>query len=191
MLLYNITMSYDMTNMLQKSDIRYKIGFDPSLNLSPEYKAHFRSIVKEVLDDDNGWKKYGYHFTCLSTSKSDIIHPDFYMELAGPEKIKSTCNLIGLSCYHPTGTKFLFNQSHFYIPTIFIHIGNWNGGSKSKLPLDKYRYYAINHEVGHFLGLSHPPSDHRCGSNGVAYVMNQMSLGAQAIYPCLYENYLP
>lgn len=160
------------------SHIKYKICFDSALGLTSQDKAHFRSTVKSILDDDNGWKKYGFDF---AVGKKDGV--DLYIELASPEKIYNTCHFAGLSCYDPT----VVGEP----PHIYIHIGNWNGGSKSSLPLDKYRYYAINHEIGHFLGLNHPEKDSRCGPDGIAYVMNQMSLGPGAIYPCVYENYLP
>ena len=157
-------------------NIKYKILFDQSLDLSAQDKKDFRRIVKTVLADDKGWAKYGHHF---SVGKKDDFN--VYIELASPQKIQSVCVFTGLSCYN--------DQED--IPHIYIHYDNWNGGSKSGLPIHQYRYYAINHEIGHFLGFNHPNKKDRCAPDGTAYVMNQMSLGAEAIYPCLYESFLP
>jgi hypothetical protein len=132
--------------------------------------------VKEILDDPDGWRTHGYIFT----KSSNPI--DINIQLASPKKIEKICNLYGLSCYDPV--------THI-IPTIYINYKNWNGGSKSNLSLANYRYYVINHEIGHFLGFSHPDKNNRCGPDGVAYIMNQMSLGEAGIYPCLYESYKP
>ena len=39
---------------------------------------------------------------------------------------------------------------------IYINLNRWTKGSKaSKLNLNNYRHYVINHEVGHILGFDH------------------------------------
>lgn len=74
----------------QKNHIKYKICFDRTLGLNAQDKAHLRSTVKSILDDDNDWKKYGFNFTV--GKKGDV---DLYIELASPEKIYNTCNFVG------------------------------------------------------------------------------------------------
>jgi hypothetical protein len=64
------------------------------------------------------------------------------------------------------------------------------GGSKSKLPIQQYRKYVINHEVGHWLGLDHTecPID-QCRAMGLvecpASIMQQMTRGPKHIWPCI------
>jgi hypothetical protein len=142
--------------------------------------------IASVLNDRRGWKKYGVIFReikeiDLQSSNHKNKLRFIFRNAADTEKM---CQMVGLSCY-----------IHKNIPEIIINEHNWNGGSHSSLPIDRYQTYLINHEVGHFLGLSHSkcPIDF-CKKKGIdkcrGSIMQQMSRGPNHIYPCL-ENEWP
>lgn len=147
--------------------------------------AEFARKTKEVLEDDRGWKKYGYIFVNADTGGAPLTSKILTINLVTLPEVQSACNTVNLSCYVTT------NHS------VFINIDNWNGGSKiskeNALTLDEYRTYVICHEVGHSLGLDHPshlsPEGTRsqcdptlAGQKGS--VMMQMSKGLDHISPC-------
>jgi hypothetical protein len=141
--------------------------------------AGFGPEVDRILADPRGWLKYGYHFV------RDAARPDVHIRLETPSRADALCNgLRGLSCWRPRARD------------IIIHEGNWNGGSRSELPLRRYHNYVINHEVGHFLGLEHqqcPKAE--CERRGVAAgacpasIMQQMSRGPDHIAPCVESDW--
>ena len=63
--------------------------------------------------------------------------------------------------------------------------------NKSELPLDKYRNYVINHEVGHSLGLPHAtcPHDGQVAPY-IGSIMQQMTKGPSHIAPCKENDWL-
>ena len=124
-------------------------------------KAQFVNAVKRILLDARGWRKYGYEFIFVDPKdKCDItvrLASIRHMEREYDESFKglSVCNM---------ATR-----------VIDINSGRWFGGSEaSGLPLDQYRQYVINHEVGHALGCRQHA--HQC-VDGVAPVMMQQTKG--------------
>ena len=112
--------------------LRYKVSVEPGINKSLK---HFAKKVSEILNNKKSWKlkfvqdNNDYHF--------EII-------LARPSLIKTTCGFGKLSCADMVTNK------------IYINLNRWIKGSKfSKLNLEGYRNYVINHEVGHILGFDH------------------------------------
>ena len=101
----------------------------------------------------------GYNFE--HKDQNDNI--DFNIMFVSDSYIKRTCNFSGLSC---ADTKY--NK-------IYINVDRWRKGSRlSKLSLDDYRVYVINHEVGHILGRQHV----KPGNSGTKVpVMVQQTLG--------------
>ena len=151
--------------------ILYSTSVSPSIQDVSEQE--FAEKVGAVLQDPRGWSKYGYKFV---RADSAIAKP-MLIRLETLSVAEELCKFKGFSCWRP-----LSND-------IIIHHGNWNGGSKSQLPLDRYRNYVINHEVGHSLGLFHQKCPAKeCALRGVdpcpASVMQQMTRGPEHIAPC-------
>lgn len=144
-----------------------------------EHAQEFTDKVRDVLGDSRGWAKFGYSFEEIE-GKAPEGSETLEIILASDEEVEAYCGFkeregISLSCYDPGAHK------------IMINLKNWLGGSKSTLPLERYRTYVINHEVGHALGLDHNvcPAPGQPGS-----VMQQMTKGPDHVAPCQ-ENDLP
>jgi hypothetical protein len=129
--------------------------------------------TRQVLNDPRGWLKYGYKFVEQTEPTTDkVLHIIF----------KSYDTILKIA---PSHSKFSYYRPAFH--DIHINMKNWNGGSASSLPLDDYRSYVINHEVGHALGLDHA----KCPkAGGPGSVMQQMTRGPAFISPCI-ENAWP
>ena len=140
--------------------------------------------IVDTLNDPRGWVKYGYKFVYIN---DDYVVPGllnmYFMTNTNMVK-KFGYGIARLSCYVP--------REH----AIYYNIENWNGGSASSLPVDRYRTYVINHEVGHALGLDHTECPiEQCmamntGNMCKGSIMQQMSKGPKHIYPCI-ENEWP
>lgn len=144
--------------------------------------------IVDVLNDPNGWAKYGYKF--IYVNDDGYVVPDLlniYFK-TNANMIKSFGYRIArLSCYVPSEHAIYFN------------IENWNGGSASTLSVNRYRTYVVNHEVGHALGLDHAkcptnscaanPSHPNASSGCKGSVMQQMSKGPDHVYPCIENEY--
>ena len=155
------------------------ITYDTSVNNNVKTsEKDFSDEVDRILNDPRGWLKYGYKFIRAVASQ---LH--FQIRLETGEIANTLCHANGLSCARPS------------LNSIIIHEGNWNGNSKSQLPLKKYHNYVICHEVGHLLGLPHKQCPiAECRRRGMkecpASIMQQMTLGPVAISPCI-ENDWP
>lgn len=136
---------------------RYAIEDDPT-------HGQFTKKISDILSDPRGWNRAGVYFKKVEVSDN----PDCVIRLRSAAKTEPMCGFKNLSCFRPTEKDIIINHT------------NWNGGSKSELPIDRYRNYVINHEVGHALGLEHTVNDKK---PGVASVMMQMSKGPKHIYP--------
>lgn len=169
-----------------------------TVNVSPFLRdvvslAEFRNFVNSVLNDDRGWKKYGFIF-----NEVDNGYNNLYIELSPLDKMQTVCKTRTMSCYDPS--------SH----SVYINYKNWMGQSPISLEnppgmsLEEYRIYVINHEVGHGLGLLHPmfydpnkihannsqypPGYTQCDPKRIkkkGSVMMQMTRGTDFISPCL------
>jgi hypothetical protein len=153
--------------------ITYDTSVDDNVKTS---NKEFSDEVDRILNDPRGWLKYGYKFIRDANAT-------FQIRLETENNANVLCHANGLSCARPT------------LNSIIIHEGNWNGNSKSQLPLKKYHNYVICHEVGHLLGLSHKQCPiEECQRRGMkecpASVMQQMTRGPAAILPCI-ENDWP
>jgi hypothetical protein len=164
---------------------KYTCDVDPDINSAhPELtQENFSSKISSVLGDERGWKKYGYEFEYkgrIPSKDKNTLH----IVLVNGDKAKKMCGskLGGFSCYSP--------DENF----IYMNLTNWMGGSQSQLPLERYRTYVINHEVGHRLGFGHPDKQktNYCSANKgkPGSVMIQMTRGPDWVAPCI-ENEWP
>lgn len=109
-----------------------------------------------LLNDPNGWRKYGYTF------KPVYHNEDILIRLSTPKTIQKECGDGNLSCAELGGRN------------VHLNVYRWLYGSPaSKLPLNLYRQYMVSHEIGHILGYEHIPIPH----SGPAPIMIQQTLG--------------
>ena len=179
----------DIINIMSQKLCEYVCGVDNEvLEKYPlETPEKLRAKLESVLGDSRGWRKYGYTFKCIGeigVNVNKIPNHVLKIILVTWEKAKRECGskLGGFSCYGSSEN------------TIFINLDNWMGKSKSELPLDRYRTYVINHEMGHRLGFGHPEKQKKqyCSANHGAKgsVMIQMTRGPDFVAPCI-ENEWP
>lgn len=148
-----------------------------TIEIAPDVKGvprdEFARKVAAVLGDPRGWRKYGYTFHEVASWRPGVLR----LRLETGARAAELCGMEGFSCYRVGPGDIVF------------HLGNWMGGSRSELPLDRYRTYVVNHEVGHYLGLDHQACPiAECRRRGLtpcpASVMQQMTRGPAAIAPC-------
>lgn len=136
-----------------KNDIKYYVSIEKNVNRS---LSHFANIIYFILNHKKTWNKYKFIRTY---NKYDA---DFKIILSKPSTIRKICNLNGLSC------------TNMITKDIYINSNRWiNGSKKSKLNLNNYRIYLINHEVFHALGGGH----NKCANNSICPVTYQQTLG--------------
>jgi hypothetical protein len=150
----------------------------------------FKNIVSNILNDKNGWNTHNIKFNYVNNYNTINVKmakklPNTILKIYihDGDTTNKICEMRGLSC-----TRFKGNGNPI---DIIINYDNWMGGSKSKLPIDDYRKYVINHEVGHWLGLEHSKCPlEECRKRGIkdsdcpASIMQQMSKGLDHIAPC-------
>lgn len=138
----------------------YSIDFDKDIILNTNLVI---KKIKSVLEDKRGWERLGYNFFYKEKNAK------FKIKIVKEEKIIKTCKFSGLSCADTSKN------------IIYINIKRWRNGSKlSKLSLDNYRTYMINHEIGHLIGRGHV----KCGKSGSKIpVMVQQTLGISDCKP--------
>lgn len=117
--------------------IRYRVGFR---GIAGHDRANFREIVEEALTDPRGWSLGGA--VRFDAGRSD---PDIHIWLASPSEVAAA---------HPTCDELFSCRVE---ADVYINVERWRHGATGKwqLPLDDYRRYVVNHEVGHWLGLQH------------------------------------
>ncbi len=150
--------------------VTYTTTVGPGVPLG-EAAATFGETVDRVLADPRGWAKYGYTFVRATHS------PQLRIRLETAAVTERECRVPGFSCWRAG------------VNDIVVNLANWTGGSRSRLPLDRYRTYVICHEVGHSLGLDHQPCPAaECRRRGMrvcpASVMMQMTRGPEHVSPC-------
>ena len=129
----------------------------------PRSRQHFVAKVKATLTDPRSW-----NVPFEEVTKAD--EADIRIFLVRSSTIKNICNFSGLSCADRSTRN------------IYINGYRWLYGSKrSKMNLDDYRSYVINHEVGHLLGLDHLKCSGKAGKK--APVMLQQTLGVGKCLP--------
>ena len=142
----------------------------------------FFEKLKSVILDEREWSKKEYYFMFVSSTKFSIVpdkprKPNHYkkliIRLSQNDTVRDQCSTIykgkdlRLSCFDPTVCP---NE-------ILINEYRWKHGSKeSKLSMDDYRTYIVNHEMGHALGRYH--SECTCDGCDVPVMVQQtLSIG--------------
>lgn len=169
---------------MSKKNIKFKILLDDLKNNKTESNKYFIiHKILSVLDDKRGWRKFGYTFEYIqkNTSDKDI---DLIITVKPNADIRRICGFDGLSCASYGNQRLKF---------IYINLENWlNGSDKSKLSLDLYRTYVINHEMGHILGRHHLKSeDQKPGSLAPIRIQQTLGIGhcSPNPYPLDWEDF--
>ncbi len=156
---------------------------DDTKNIKYSEYVEFCDTVDKVLKSPDGWEKYGINFIKTNRDEPNVLN----IRLANDNDTLDFCKFPNLSCYSVLSKE------------IYIRYSNWMGKSNSSLPLNEYREYVINHEVGHHLQTmiygknaeAHPPIDKnkvfKSGESRLANIMMQMSKGPDHVYPYI-EN---
>lgn len=133
------------------------------------YDDDFGRIVDKILNEPEGWPKYSVRFI-----RNDV-NPEVRIHLVSKDYMTNNFgrSFTDLSCYDP------------YTQKIYINYYNWTTGGQSKLSIDDYRKYVINHETGHhlqaLLGIRTPHPKVPC-STCKCSVMNQMTLNPDCVH---------
>ena len=139
--------------------------------------SSFKRNVENILSDSRGWKKYGYNFKRRNNIRSYGKHNGniyFSIKLMEDDEISRLFPTV-------SNQNDKLSVCDMYNHKIYINNFRWYNGSKaSKLPLDMYRHYVINHEVGHILGKYHRRS---CTPDGNTPVMMQQTKGTYGCTP--------
>jgi hypothetical protein len=132
----------------------YNVNIDTDITMNMNL---VREKISSVLNDKRGWKRLGYEFYYQEHN------PNIRINIVNENKIVNICKFRGLSCADTSNN------------IVYINIKRWRRGSTaSKLSLDDYRTYLVNHEIGHLPGRSH----RECGKRGTKVpVMVQQTLG--------------
>jgi hypothetical protein len=116
----------------------------------------FGRMARDTFSDGRGWSLAG-HMTFTRAAADG----DFRMVLASPASVAATSPYCSASYSCRVGDLVLVNDLRWHKPP-----SAWTRS------LHAYRHYLINHEVGHWLGLSHTTC---AGAGSTAPVMLQQS----------------
>lgn len=139
-------------------------------------------FVDEILRHHRGWASKNYQFRYIQpTKKLDML--DMHIRMSSPSTIRETCPNImvpntesmspaGLSCTI-TGGK---------VKRVLLNAINWNSPPlASGMGTRAYRFYVVNHEVGHVLGRGHAPWPKDPASK--CPIMTQQTINGQRCKP--------
>lgn len=139
--------------------IEVETGIDPSIVTL----AGFRSEVAAILKDQRGWTGKG-----IARFEEVSSGADVHILLARPATVDRNCLPLRtggrLSCRN--GRRLNLNLDRWTSA-----VAHWTA------PLDLYRAYLINHEMGHYLGFGHVSCPGR-GQPAPVMMQQTKSLGA-------------
>jgi len=158
---------------------RFRVAVETGV---PEDVAGFAATVDQVLGDPRGWTAGG---TLRLQRVPQNATAEFTIYLATPQTAYQMCRQAGLDI-RSGGVPFTSCRTY---GRVIINLSRWresvpdyvNGG----VPLEIYRQYVINHEVGHQLGFGHEACP---GAGKPAPVMQTQTLGLKGCtaYPWPY-----
>ena len=124
----------------QKGDVlRFQVAVEEGLAVTPE---EFAAAVDAILGDPRGWTAAEHRFQRVGEDdESDVT-----IVLATPGTSEEICAEEGLHTDRFTSCR---------VPgQVLINVARWLTGIPD-YPLEEYRAFAINHEIGHELGARH------------------------------------
>jgi hypothetical protein len=129
--------------------------------------SNFAATADSILGDARGWTLGGsVAFERVSSGG------DFNLVIASPQAVDDAHEVCSPDYSCRVGDDVLINDHNWRNAT-----PAWN---ETGAPLYQYRWYLINHEVGHFLGFGH----FDCGNPGqLAPVMQQQSISLDGCLP--------
>ena len=119
----------------------------------------FAVVVRETLTDPRGWQGAGFEFGFTDDAPYRVV-------LAEGSEVDRLC--------HPYKTYGKYSCQNG--PVVALNATRWRSATRQWTgDLDTYRRMLVNHEVGHLLGLHHPPPPQCPGRGRPAPVMAQQS----------------
>ncbi|WP_341728434.1 DUF3152 domain-containing protein [Brooklawnia sp.] len=161
------TNTIDIAPATQQPDVRrYVLQVETGTGVDPDETAR---QIQQILDSPRGW--VGYHGVAFHLV-NDPSSADLVLKLASPPTVDAGCGELDTvgnwNCR--VGSQVFINSDRWWFAT-----PTWEG-----YPLDDYRGYLINHEVGHYLGFGHLT----CPADGEpSPVMQQQSIYLNGCVP--------
>ncbi len=150
-------------------ELLYAVRVDPDTGVD---SAEVATIVDQTLRDPRSWQPI----------KRTVFIPTGWSKAKLKIRVRSPKNT-DRSCA-PFKTVGLKSCSRNW--EVFINSDRWLlGAAPSHMPLDEYRRYVVNHEVGHSLGEDHRPC---AGTGAVAPIMLQQTIGLNGCLPNPWPN---
>lgn len=107
----------------------------------PRGDAPFAAVVDHALAHPRGWRATGHAFRRVDASGA----PELRIRLASQETARALC-----------GFELPYDTSCRIGSSVYLSAARWTRGAHAFAgDLRGYRTYAVNHEVGHFLGRGH------------------------------------
>lgn len=141
--------------------VQYRVEVEDVVGIS---SVEFAAAVDAVTADPRGWTKAG----ARSLQRTDIAA--LRIVLASPPTADQLCAPLN------TAGKYSCRNGN----DVVINADRWAVGVPHFQPLDQYRIYVINHELGHALGNPHEPCT---GSGQASPVMLQQTIGLDGCTP--------
>lgn len=163
--IYFIFYRREITYFIEPSNIDVSFAAQASsiMNNSPIRKSH---NIKQVFDRNAA---------------------DIQIMLAHRDELVRRANKVE---YYPGTQKRIYFSYTWQSPKPHVKIDhlNWlNGVAESRLTLQQYRQYVIQHEFMHALGYDHQPCNAETASNGVCPILYQSTRGCPAGFKCGYQ----
>lgn len=154
---------------LYRYTVEVEDGIDPSSYAGDDA---FAVTVEGILSDPRSW--IGAGDVSMQRVDATAPSPDFRVRLTSMNSATRP-DLCGFGIQYPTSCYIKSFQR-----SVVINLARWvRGGKAFGFDMTGYREYAINHEVGHALGLGHVG----CKENGgPAPVMMQQTFGVSNNY---------
>lgn len=117
--------------------MQFNVAVEEGIDIPTE---EFNVFVEESLNDERSWIAGDWEFEQVGEDDST----DFTLYLASPEARADLCGSSNITVSCRNGENVVINSARW-----IEGVEHWDS------TLDEYRYYVINHEVGHALGHGH------------------------------------